>query len=101
MFANPCLGSLEYEATASAFVMAGIFLSFLVEYLGQMYMRHRIAKKAIGGHDADPVAAARTIAVLNIWVLEFGILFHSVRKLLLLGSLCHDSPCGRCHQRDR
>ncbi|KAF4150838.1 hypothetical protein CNMCM8927_005487 [Aspergillus lentulus] len=37
MFTNECLGELEYEATTSAIVMAGIFLSFLVEYIG-----HRI-----------------------------------------------------------
>ncbi|RHZ65156.1 putative ZIP Zinc transporter [Aspergillus thermomutatus] len=37
MFTNECLGELEYEATTSAVVMAGIFLSFLFEYIG-----HRI-----------------------------------------------------------
>ncbi|KAF7713258.1 Uncharacterized protein PECH_003137 [Penicillium ucsense] len=29
-----CLGELEYEATASAIVMAGIFLAFLIEFIG-------------------------------------------------------------------
>ncbi|OAG41168.1 hypothetical protein AYO21_04548 [Fonsecaea monophora] len=37
MFNNECLGVLEYEATTSAIVMAGIILAFLVEYIG-----HRI-----------------------------------------------------------
>jgi solute carrier family 39 (zinc transporter), member 1/2/3 len=37
MFTNPCVGTIEYEATTSAFVMAGIFVSFLIEYAG-----HRI-----------------------------------------------------------
>jgi zinc transporter 1/2/3 len=34
MFTNDCLGELAYEATTSAIVMAGIFLSFLTEYIG-------------------------------------------------------------------
>ncbi|KAJ5480673.1 hypothetical protein N7539_006567 [Penicillium diatomitis] len=34
MFANQCLGELEYEATASAIVIAGIFLAFLIEFIG-------------------------------------------------------------------
>ncbi|KIX01591.1 uncharacterized protein Z518_09317 [Rhinocladiella mackenziei CBS 650.93] len=37
MFNNECLGTLDYEATTSAIVMAGIFLAFLFEYIG-----HRI-----------------------------------------------------------
>jgi zinc transporter 1/2/3 len=37
MFTNECLGELEYEATTSAVVMAGIFLAFLLEFVG-----HRI-----------------------------------------------------------
>merc|ERR1712000_698375 len=37
MFNNECLGVLDYEATTSAIVMAGIFMSFLFEYIG-----HRI-----------------------------------------------------------
>ncbi|KAI9375188.1 Zinc/iron permease [Aspergillus egyptiacus] len=46
MFGNPCLGSLEYEATTSAIVMAGIFLSFLTEYLGHRYIHARNARIA-------------------------------------------------------
>ncbi|KAJ5095919.1 hypothetical protein NUU61_005275 [Penicillium alfredii] len=34
MFTNDCLGELDYEATTSAIVMAGIFLAFLFEYIG-------------------------------------------------------------------
>ncbi|KAL1870703.1 high-affinity Zn(2+) transporter zrt1 [Diaporthe australafricana] len=34
MFSNECIGELSYEGTTSAIVMAGIFLSFLVEYVG-------------------------------------------------------------------
>ncbi|EEH41133.1 zinc-regulated transporter 2 [Paracoccidioides lutzii Pb01] len=34
LFQNRCLRGLNYEATTAAIVMAGIFLSFLVEYIG-------------------------------------------------------------------
>ncbi|KAL4971021.1 putative ZIP Zinc transporter [Aspergillus stella-maris] len=44
MFGNECLGELEYEATTSAVVMAGIFLSFLTEYLGHRYILARTAR---------------------------------------------------------
>ncbi|KAL3476987.1 ZIP zinc transporter-domain-containing protein [Aspergillus californicus] len=46
MFSNECLGELEYEATTSAVVMAGIFLSFLTEYLGHRYILARNARRA-------------------------------------------------------
>ncbi|KAL4936157.1 hypothetical protein BDV06DRAFT_233672 [Aspergillus oleicola] len=44
MFSNECLGELEYEATTSAVVMAGIFLSFLTEYLGHRFILSRAAR---------------------------------------------------------
>lgn len=51
MFTNECLGELEYEATTSAIVMAGIFLAFLFEYLGHRYV---IAKtRRLNRADAD------------------------------------------------
>ena len=46
MFGNECLGELEYEATTSAIVMAGIFLSFLTEYLGHRYILARTARSS-------------------------------------------------------
>ncbi|KAL2818525.1 ZIP zinc transporter-domain-containing protein [Aspergillus cavernicola] len=46
MFGNECLGELDYEATTSAVVMAGIFLSFLTEYLGHRYILARNARRA-------------------------------------------------------
>ena len=48
MFTNECLGELEYEATTSAVVMAGIFLAFLLEYIG-----HRVIVARNGKKDAD------------------------------------------------
>ncbi|KAK8068788.1 Zip-domain-containing protein [Apiospora phragmitis] len=48
MFANKCLGDLDYEATPAVILMAGVFVSFIVDEL------------------------------VNIFVLESGILFHSL-----------------------
>lgn len=45
MFNNECLGPLDYEATTSAIVMAGIFLAFLFEYIGHRFILARIEKK--------------------------------------------------------
>jgi zinc transporter 1/2/3 len=45
MFTNECLGELEYEATTSAVVMAGIFLAFLLEYIGHRVIVARNSKK--------------------------------------------------------
>ncbi|OHF04189.1 ZIP Zinc transporter [Colletotrichum orchidophilum] len=71
MFTNECLGTLGYEGTTSAIVMAGIFLSFLVEYVGKRMVMTKMA--------ANPGAITRvspeTVAVL---VLECGIIFHSI-----------------------
>lgn len=50
MFNNECLGRLEYEATASAIVMAGIFLSFLFEYVGH---RCILARTSDTGHGQE------------------------------------------------
>lgn len=48
MFTNPCIGTIEYEATTSALVMAGIFLSFLVEYIGHRIVMTRARKQQAG-----------------------------------------------------
>ncbi|KAK1579203.1 uncharacterized protein LY79DRAFT_672619 [Colletotrichum navitas] len=71
MFGNECLGVLEYEATTSAIVMAGIFLSFLAEYVGK-----RIVTKKMAG---NPSAASRfSPETVTVLVLECGIIFHSI-----------------------
>ena len=49
MFTNPCIGTVEYEATTSAIVMAGIFLSFLVEYVGHRIVIARSLNEAGSG----------------------------------------------------
>lgn len=102
MFANPCIGSLGYEATTSAIVMAGIFLSFLVEYCGMRLVASRSSRspEAIAvatqqgrdkGSPQPPSEESQRDAFLavdhhhggvnnklSVAVMEAGILFHSI-----------------------
>lgn len=82
MFGNKCLGELKYEGTTSAIVMAGLFLSFIVEYVG-----HRIVlakTKASASLTATQKGGALLSAdVVSILVMEAGILFHSLCKYTL------------------
>lgn len=52
MFANPCLGALKYEATTTSIVMAGLFLSFLTEYVGGRFVRSR--NQLVPSNDIEP-----------------------------------------------
>ncbi|TLD12253.1 uncharacterized protein PgNI_03620 [Pyricularia grisea] len=71
MFANECLGELEYEATTSAIVIAGIFLSFLVEFIGKRIVLARMAR--------SPGTVSRlSPETVSVFVLETGIIFHSI-----------------------
>lgn len=71
MFANECLGRLEYEGVTSAIVMAGIFLSFAVEYVGKRIVLARATRAPGRVSRLSP----ETVTVL---VLECGIIFHSI-----------------------
>jgi zinc transporter 1/2/3 len=107
MFANECLGELKYEATTAAVFMAGLFLSFLVDYIGARFILWRQSKKEIIANihvDVDtgrsaPTSSDKTSSVtgahaphihrtahvngttdekLGVVVLEAGIVFHSL-----------------------
>lgn len=100
MFNNECLGELDYEATTAAIVMAGIFSSFLIEYIGHRIVNARQAKRTLSyqgfGDDAmqpkgnEAPAPQHGVAVLgrhgasqdalSVYVMEAGIIFHSLRK---------------------
>jgi zinc transporter 1/2/3 len=54
MFSNECLGRLEYEGTTAAIFMAGLFLSFLVDYLGARFVQWRQGKHANSGAEVVP-----------------------------------------------
>ncbi|BFZ64379.1 high-affinity Zn(2+) transporter zrt1 [Saitoella coloradoensis] len=62
MFASPCVGELEYEGTATSIVMAGIFIAFIVEYLGYRFVesrRHAHSRQAsLTPSDVSPSATA-------------------------------------------
>ncbi|QUC17155.1 uncharacterized protein UV8b_01396 [Ustilaginoidea virens] len=77
MFGNKCLGDLEYEGTAAATLMAGIFLSFLVEYIGQRI----ILSKTRATPSFSPETRSDlwlSTEIVSILVMEAGILFHSL-----------------------
>ncbi|RDA95084.1 hypothetical protein CP533_2090 [Ophiocordyceps camponoti-saundersi (nom. inval.)] len=73
MFGNKCLGELGYEATAAAILMAGLVLSFVVEYAGQ-----RIVASKMRSSSDQKAAALLSTEVVSILVMEAGILFHSL-----------------------
>lgn len=87
MFGNQCIGELGYEATTSALVMAGVFLSFLVEYIGNRIV---LAKTRASANlsDAERKSAWLSTEVVSVLVMEMGILFHSLCKWSLYHSLC-------------
>ncbi|KAK7751970.1 high-affinity Zn(2+) transporter zrt1 [Diatrype stigma] len=66
MLTNECLGESKYEATTAAILMAGLFISFLIDYF-----THRAAKgwSMKGGYNDE---------VVGVMILEAGIIFHSV-----------------------
>lgn len=55
MFSNKCLGELKYEGTTAAIFMAGLFLSFLIDYLGARFVQWRQGKQAGGGTEVSAV----------------------------------------------
>jgi zinc transporter 1/2/3 len=81
MFTNECLGELAYEATTSAVVMAGIFLSFLVEYIGQRVVRAKVRSEAALTLKEQSQALLSS-EIVGILVMEAGIVFHSLRTFL-------------------
>ncbi|KAJ4170805.1 high-affinity Zn(2+) transporter zrt1 [Fusarium falciforme] len=77
MFSNECIGELGYEATTSAIVMAGLFLSFLVEYIGhRVVLAKTKASAALSSTERKSVFLSTE--VLSILVMEAGIIFHSL-----------------------
>ncbi|RGP78556.1 zinc transporter [Fusarium longipes] len=77
MFSNQCIGELGYEATTSALVMAGIFLSFVVEYIGNRVVLAK-TKASADLSLAEKKNAWLSTEVVSVLVMELGILFHSL-----------------------
>ncbi|KAF1953470.1 Zip-domain-containing protein [Byssothecium circinans] len=103
MFTNECLGELGYEGTTAAVFLAGLFLSFLVDYMGARIVLGRQNRKGTSSDTETPPIPQETdskTAVLagspsgnhvdhlhlhgstedriNVLVLEAGIIFHSL-----------------------
>ncbi|KIW07394.1 hypothetical protein, variant [Verruconis gallopava] len=98
MFENECLGELSYEATTSAIIMAGILLSFAIEYCSRRILTWRQSERAPAeseeGDLANKSQAREALATvrrrhhgfgslkeadkLSVSVLEAGLIFHSV-----------------------
>ncbi|KAH7013122.1 hypothetical protein EDB80DRAFT_863096 [Ilyonectria destructans] len=78
MLTNECLGELEYEGTTSAIIMAGLFLSFLIEFIVQRAIRWQAKKKSeTDESDSSPKVVA-SAEMANITIMETGIIFHSL-----------------------
>lgn len=111
MFGNPCLGELAYEGTTAAVFMAGLFISFLVDYLAARFLLWRQGKTASartqhvpsatkGEEDVTAMPNPSTMhsdergahvhgnldEKLSVLVLEAGIIFHSLCKFSSLSS---------------
>ncbi|ERF76810.1 hypothetical protein EPUS_07990 [Endocarpon pusillum Z07020] len=100
MFNNECIGTITYESTATAVAMAGVFLSFLVEYIGMRIVMHRLPPSAnVQSEERTTAADAASHgkgdglgladlghhhglslenSKLSVLVMEAGIIFHSI-----------------------
>lgn len=104
MFSNECLGPLAYEATTASIVMAGLFITFLIEYIGNRVISSRSSRMKQEG-DLEPTtpdgksdqlnpqtnpaitslghdhhSGHNSIDKLSVIILEAGIVFHSISK---------------------
>jgi zinc transporter 1/2/3 len=110
MFTNECLGELSYESVTAAVFLAGVFVSFVIDYLGARFVARRQERQAKSDEEvrSTPVSAetkesrqtpnSSSILVkgddhssvvhmhghadekVGVMVLEAGMIFHSLRK---------------------
>ncbi|KAI1035583.1 hypothetical protein LB504_005689, partial [Fusarium proliferatum] len=78
MLGNKCVGDLQYEGTTAAIVMAGLFISFLVELCAVRALRRQSTEKTdIDSASLSPKAMEKA-EMANISIMEAGIIFHSL-----------------------
>lgn len=104
-FSNDCIEGIEYEATAGAILIAGLFVTFIIEYVAHRWIdrkRHMFEKRsasapATAEANTQKEASEGTLSetssseqhytpkslALNTAVMEAGIIFHSIRMLKL------------------
>lgn len=98
MFDNECLGQLEYEPTTMVIAMAGVVVSFLVEYVTKRILvaklgpvAHHVTEsrkiepaKVNSEEDLESEDRQRRLqhhhAKISLIVMECGIIFHSIRQ---------------------
>jgi zinc transporter 1/2/3 len=78
MFTNECL-SLEYEGITAAIVMAGLMLSFAVDFISHRVVRMATTTTTTRG---KPGGASHNGDFVTVMVLEAGIIFHSLCESL-------------------
>jgi solute carrier family 39 (zinc transporter), member 1/2/3 len=83
MFRSECLGNVSFESTAAAILMDGYFLSFLVECLGICLVQWHGSKRSEYSTEVPVDDSLRaSTEMVNLSVLEAGVIFHSLRKCL-------------------
>lgn len=82
MFGNKCLGELKYEGTTAAIVMAGLFLSFFIEFIVHRTMKWQAGKKTESDEMSLSPKSVASAEMANITIMEMGIIFHSLRTYL-------------------
>lgn len=104
MFSNKCLGPLAYEATTASIIMAGLFITFLIEYIGNRVIGSRSSRTKHEGDlepttpDVKSISASPQVNPaltslghehhscqdradkLSVIIMEAGIVFHSISK---------------------
>ncbi|PHH60354.1 hypothetical protein CDD81_1839 [Ophiocordyceps australis] len=77
MLTHKCLGEMGYEAITSAIVLAGLFLSFIVEYIGHRIVTAKMKSSALltAEESSNVLLSSEVVSIL---VMEAGILFHSL-----------------------
>lgn len=101
MFNHECMGELEYESTTMAIAMAGVVISFLIEFVTNRILIARLERAQPPHVDAvepadsvdkspssddtaishDPQERLRRIqAKTSVIIMECGIIFHSIRE---------------------
>ncbi|TXT12837.1 hypothetical protein VHUM_01238 [Vanrija humicola] len=114
MFNNECIGELGYESTSSAIALAGAFVTFLLDFIGSRTARAKLdhaharatsaapegdettkevdgtttlASSSLVGHSCThEEAVVRTEQVWQVFLLEAGIIFHSIMIGVTLGA---------------
>jgi zinc transporter 1/2/3 len=62
MFTSECLQGISYESTTAAVFLAGVFLSFLVDYLGSRFILWRRGQHSHSHSHSHDAAGENTLA---------------------------------------